>query len=96
MLDFVKISLILFEVILSAVVLVRASNKDLLKGADDVLFVFIWPLFALLKVFAFLILFESNFIIITIVPCCLLNFMFIDLYSESNAGIKSTCYKIKL
>lgn len=96
MLDFVKISLILFEVILSAVVLVRASNKDVLKGADDVLFVFIWPLFALLKVFAFLILFESNFIIITIVPCCLLNFMFIDLYSESNAGIKSTCYKIKL
>jgi hypothetical protein len=96
MLDFVKISLILFEVILSAVVLVRASNKDVLKGADDVLFVFIWPLFALLKVFAFLILFESNFIIITIVPCCLLNFIFIDLYSESNAGIKSTCYKIKL
>lgn len=96
MLDFIKISLILFEVILSAVVLVRASNKDVLKGADDVLFVFIWPLFALLKVFAFLILFESNFIIITIVPCCLLNFIFIDLYSESNAGIKSTCYKIKL
>lgn len=96
MLDFVKISLILFEVILSAVVLVRASNKDVLKGADDVLFVFIWPLFALLKVFAFLILFESNFIIITIVPCCLLNFIFIDLYSKSNAGIKSTCYKIKL
>lgn len=96
MLDFVKISLILFEVILSAVVLVRASNIDVLKGADDVLFVFIWPLFALLKVFAFLILFESNFIIITIVPCCLLNFIFIDLYSESNAGIKSTCYKIKL
>lgn len=96
MLDFVKISLILFEAILSAVVLVRASNKDVLKGADDVLFVFIWPLFALLKVFAFLILFESNFIIITIVPCCLLNFIFIDLYSESNAGIKSTCYKIKL
>lgn len=96
MLDFVKISLILFEVILSAVVLVRASNKDVLKGADDVLFVFTWPLFALLKVFAFLILFESNFIIITIVPCCLLNFIFIDLYSESNAGIKSTCYKIKL
>lgn len=96
MLDFVKISLILFEVILSAIVLVRASNKDVLKGADDVLFVFIWPLFALLKVFAFLILFESNFIIITIVPCCLLNFIFIDLYSESNAGIKSTCYKIKL
>lgn len=96
MLDFVKISLILFEVILSAVVLVRASNKDVLKGVDDVLFVFTWPLFALLKVFAFLILFESNFIIITIVPCCLLNFIFIDLYSESNAGIKSTCYKIKL
>ena len=96
MLDFVKISLILFEVILSAVVLVRASNKDVLKGAEDVLLVFIWPLFALLKVFAFLILFESNFIIITIVPCCLLNFIFIDLYSESNAGIKSTCYKIKL
>lgn len=96
MLDFVKISLILFEVILSAVVLVRASNKYVLKGADDVLFVFTWPLFALLKVFAFLILFESNFIIITIVPCCLLNFIFIDLYSESNAGIKSTCYKIKL
>lgn len=96
MLDFIKISLILFEVILSAVVLVRASNKDVHKGADDVLFVFIWPLFALLKVFAFLILFESNFIIITIVPCCLLNFIFIDLYSESNAGIKSTCYKIKL
>lgn len=96
MLDFIKISLILFEVILSAVVLVRASNKDVLKGADDVLFVFIWPLFALLKVFAFLILFESNFIIITIVPCCLLNFIFIDLYSESNAGIKSTCYKIKV
>lgn len=96
MLDFVKISLILFEVILSAVVLVRASNKDVLKGADDVLFVFIWPLFALLKVFAFLILFESNFIIITIVPCCLFDFIFIDLYSESNAGIKSTCYKIKL
>lgn len=96
MLDFIKISLILFEVILSAVVLVRASNKDVLKGADDVLFVFTWPLFALLKVFAFLILFESNFIIITIVPCCLLNFIFIDLYSESNAGIKSTCYKIKL
>lgn len=96
MLDFIKISLILFEVILSAVVLVRASNKDVHKGADDVLFVFIWPLFALLKVFAFLILFESNFIIITIVPCCWLNFIFIDLYSESNAGIKSTCYKIKL
>lgn len=96
MLDFIKISLILFEVILSAVVLVRASNKDVLKGADDVLFVFTWPLFALLKVFAFLILFESNFIIITIVPCCLVNFIFIDLYSESNAGIKSTCYKIKL
>lgn len=96
MLDFIKISLILFEVILSAVVLVRASNKDVHKGADDVLFVFIWPLFALLKVFAFLILFELNFIIITIVPCCLLNFIFIDLYSESNAGIKSTCYKIKL
>lgn len=96
MLDFVKISLILFEVILSAVVLVRASNKDVLKGADDVLFVFIWPLFALLKVFAFLILFESNFIIITIVPCCLLNFIFIDLYSEYKANIKSTLYKIKL
>ena len=91
MFEIIKIGLIL-----SAVVLVRASNKDVLKGADDVLFVFIWPLFALLKVFAFLILFESNFIIITIVPCCLLNFIFIDLYSESNAGIKSTCYKIKL
>lgn len=96
MFEIIKIGLILIEVILSAVVLVRASNKDVLKGADDVLFVFIWPLFALLKVFAFLILFESNFIIITIVPCCLLNFIFIDLYSESNAGIKSTCYKIKL
>lgn len=96
MLDFIKISLILFEVILSAVVLVRASNKNVLKDADDVLFVFIWPLFALLKIFAFLILFKSNFIIITIVPCCLFNFIFIDLYSESNAGIKSTCYKIKL
>lgn len=96
MFEIIKIGLILIEVILSAVVLVRASNKDVLKGADDGLFVFIWPLFALLKVFAFLILFESNFIIITIVPCCLLNFIFIDLYSESNAGIKSTCYKIKL
>ena len=96
MFEIIKIGLILIEVILSAVVLVRASNKDVLKGADDVLFVFIWPLFALLKVFAFLILFESNFIIITIVPCCLLNFIFIDLYSESNASIKSTCYKIKL
>lgn len=96
MINFIKIGLILIEVALSIVVLVRASNKDVLKGADDVLFVFIWPLFALLKVFAFLILFESNFIIITIVPCCLLNFIFIDLYSESNAGIKSVCHKIKL
>ena len=96
MLDFIKISLILFEVILSAVVLVRASNKDVHKGADDVLFVFIWPLFALLKVFAFLILFESNFIIITIVPCCYLDFMFIDLFSDYKTDIKSTCHKIKL
>lgn len=96
MLDFIKISLILIEVALSVIVLVRASNKNIPKDVDDKIFVFIWPLFSLVKIFAFLILFESNFIIITIVPCCLLNFIFIDLYSESNAGIKSTCYKIKL
>ena len=96
MLDFIKISLILIEVALSIVVLVRASNKDVLKGADDVLFVFIWPLFALLKVFAFLILFKSNFAIIVITLWCLMDFIFIDLFSESNAGVKSVGHKIKL
>lgn len=97
MLDFIKIGLILIEVTLSIVVLVRASNKNVLKDADDVLFVFIWPLFALLKIFAFLILFKSNFAIITIFLCCLMDFiMFIDLYSESKAGIKSVYLKIKL
>ena len=96
MFDFIKIGLILIEVTLSIVVLVRASNKNVLKDADDVLFVFIWPLFALLKIFAFLILFKSNFAIITIFLCCLMDFMFIDLYSESKAGIKSVYLKIKL
>lgn len=96
MFDFIKIGLILIEVILSIVVLVCASNKDKLKAADDVLFVFSWPLFALLKIFAFLILFKSNFAIITIFLCCLMDFMFIDLYSESKAGIKSVYLKIKL
>lgn len=41
MLDFIKISLILFEVILSAVVLVRTSNKDVFKDVDDKVFALI-------------------------------------------------------
>lgn len=96
MINFIKIGLILIEVTLSVVVLFRASNKDVIKTIDDKIFVFIWPLFALLKIFAFLILFKSNFAIITIFLCCLMDFMFIDLYSESKAGIKSVYLKIKL
>ena len=96
MLDFIKIGLILIEVALSVVVLFRANNKNVLKDADDVLFMFTWPVFALLKLFAFLILFESNLAIITIVLCCYLDFMFIDLVSKYKTDIKSTRYKIKL
>lgn len=96
MLDFVKISLILFEVILSAVVLVRTSNKDVLKDADDKVFVLIWLLFALIKAFAFLGLFESNVVITVITLCCLMDFIFIYSFSEYKANIKSTLYKIKL
>ena len=90
MLDFVKISLILFEVILSAVVLVRTSNKDVLKDADDKVFVLIWLLFALIKAFAFLGLFESNVVITVITLCCLMDFIFIYSFSEYKANIKST------
>lgn len=53
MFDFIKISLILFEVTLSAIVLVRTSNKDVLKDADDKVFVLIWLLFVLIKAFVF-------------------------------------------
>lgn len=96
MLDFVKISLILFEVILSAVVLVRTSNKDVLKDADDKVFVLIWLLFALIKAFAFLGLFESNVVITVITLCCLMDFIFIYSFSEYKASMKSTPYKIKV
>lgn len=96
MLDFIKISLILIEVALSVIVLVRASNKNIPKDVDDKIFVFIWPLFSFVKIFVFLILFELNIVIIIIALCCIIDFIFIDLYSESKTGIKSTCYKIKL
>ena len=96
MLDFIKISLILIEVALSVVVLFQASNKNVLKDADDVLFMFIWPLFALLKIFVFLIVFETNIVIIAIALCCYLDFMFIDLFSDYKTDIKSVGHKIKL
>lgn len=96
MLDFIKIGLILIEVTLSIVVLVRAGNKDVLKDADDALFMFTWPLFALIKIFAFLIVFESKFAITVIVLGCLMDFIFIDLFSDNKTGLKSACHKIKL
>ena len=96
MLDFIKIDLILFEVALSAIVLVRTSNKDVLKDADDKVFALIWLLFALIKAFAFLGLFESNVVITVITLCCLMDFIFIYSFSEYYASIKSTPYKIKV
>lgn len=96
MLDFIKISLIHFEFTLSAVVLVRTSNKDVLKDVDDKVFVLIWLSFVLIKAFAFLGLFESNVVITVITLCCLMDFIFIYSFSEYKASMKSTPYKIKV
>lgn len=90
--DFIKFSLFLIEMALSAYVSYQASVKD----PDDILFIIIWLLFELIKAGGFLVVFKSDAVYIVVASFYMIDFVIISAICGPTTNIKNTRHKIKL